>query len=503
MTADPGSLLPVALQAVATVSELMRTRRPVTVTEKSDRDLVSDVDVAIERAVREQLAAATPGVGVLGEEEGSSGDQGGEWLWTLDPIDGTSNYTHGLLLCAISLALLHHGRPVVAVIDVPFLGQRYHAVEGHGAYAGTRRLTVSSVTQLRDAVVAIGDYAVGDDAERRNQHRLATTILLAPHVHRIRMLGTAALDLAWVADGRLDASITLGNKPWDTAAGVLIAREAGATVLDKDGAPHDLTSAATIAATRPLLDQLMPLIQATDSEYLPVNPAPPPHATLSAIIARAAHLILDFDGPVCRLFAGTPAATIAAKLRAVLPSERQPATSHSTDPFEILTHAAAASPELAARAEAAMTELEMTAVATAAPAAYIHDVVTACRESGRSVAVISRYSADAVRDYLTRRSLIGGIGLIVARTGHTPDQFEPDAPPFEQTLTALNAEPATCALVTAAAARIQAANRAGTHTIGYATAPGMREALTAARAETVIASLADLVLILRARPLPN
>jgi myo-inositol-1(or 4)-monophosphatase len=122
-------------------------------------------------------------------------------------LDGTSNFAHGLPLCAISLALLHDGRPVVAVID-----------------------------------------ATGDGADRKNELRVAATIQLTPRVHRIRMLGTAAVDLAWVADGRLDASVTLGNKPWDASAGVLIAREAGATVTDANGRPHDLTSAATIAA---------------------------------------------------------------------------------------------------------------------------------------------------------------------------------------------------------------------------------------------------------------
>ena len=271
-TADPGSLLPVAFQAVAAASEMMRTRRPASLTEKSDRDLVSDVDLAIERAMRDHLDSATPDIGILGEEEGRSGNHGGEWLWTLDPIDGTANFAHGLPMCATTLALLHRGRAVLAVIDAPFLAQRYHAIEGHGAFTGTTALAVSKTTSLHDAVVAIGDYAVGDDADRKNQLRLATTLQLAPRVHRIRMLGAAALDLAWVAEGRLDASITLANNPWDTAAGVLIAREAGAVVVDKNGTPHDVNSAAAIAAPAPLVDQLIPLIQAADNDYKPTSP---------------------------------------------------------------------------------------------------------------------------------------------------------------------------------------------------------------------------------------
>ena len=216
---DPGSLLPVALQAAGIAADMMRTGRPAQVTEKHDRDLVSDVDLAIERQVRAHLAEATPDIGFLGEEEGQTGGQAEGWLWTLDPIDGTSNFAHGIPLCATSLALLHDGRPVLAVINAPFLGLRYHALDGHGAHAGEHRMSASSTDRLKDAVVAVGDYATGPRADHKNQQRLALTIQLAPRVHRVRMIGSAALDLAWVAEGRLDAAIMLVNKPWDTAAG--------------------------------------------------------------------------------------------------------------------------------------------------------------------------------------------------------------------------------------------------------------------------------------------
>jgi myo-inositol-1(or 4)-monophosphatase len=262
-TPDPEALLPVALQAASIAAKMMQTRRPASVTEKHDRDLVSDVDVAIERAVRGYLHQATPGVGFLGEEEGGTATPAEGWLWTLDPIDGTSNYAHRLPLCAVSLALLRDGHPVAAVIDAPFLGQRYHAVEGQGAHSGQARLSASTATRLRDAVVAVGDYATGPRAERKNELRLAVTVQLASQVHRIRMLGTAALDLAWVAEGRLDASIMLGNKPWDTSAGVLIAREAGAAVVDAEGKPHGFGSSATISAPAALIDPLIALIHAT------------------------------------------------------------------------------------------------------------------------------------------------------------------------------------------------------------------------------------------------
>ncbi|MBX6769999.1 MAG: inositol monophosphatase, partial [Actinomadura rubrobrunea] len=218
-----------------------------------------EVDYAIERAVRDNLRAKTPDIAFLGEEEGKSGT--GDLMWVLDPVDGTANYVRNLPLCGISLALIHHSRPIVGVIDLPFLGARYHAAHTIGAYQADRRLQVSMTTNLKDAIVALGDYAVGEGAETKNRLRLALTERLAARVQRIRMLGSAALDLAWVAEGKLDAAIMLSNKPWDTAAGVLIAREAGAVVIDTDGIDHTLTSTATIAVTPNLAHQLGILIQ--------------------------------------------------------------------------------------------------------------------------------------------------------------------------------------------------------------------------------------------------
>src|SRR5262245_8303351 len=110
MTPDPEALLPVAMQAAGLAAEMMHARRPASITEKHDRDLVSDVDIAIERAVRDHLYQATPDIGFLGEEEGATDSPSTGWVWTLDPIDGTSNFTHSIPLCATSLALLRDGR---------------------------------------------------------------------------------------------------------------------------------------------------------------------------------------------------------------------------------------------------------------------------------------------------------------------------------------------------------------------------------------------------------
>jgi myo-inositol-1(or 4)-monophosphatase len=258
---SPQELLPTAVQATTIARELIRTRQPGALTTKGDRDYASDADYAAERAVRAFLAQATPSIGFLGEEEGASGNTG-DLQWALDPIDGTVNFAREIPLCAVSLALLRGTRPVLGVIDLPFLGDQYTALEGRGAYCGGHRLQVSSVSTLHDAVVSIGDYAVGEAAEHKNAARLAVTNELARTALRVRMFGSAAIDLAWLAAGKTHATITLSNKPWDMAAGVLLAREAGATVVDLDGTEHSTQSQATIATIPALLRTVLELVHA-------------------------------------------------------------------------------------------------------------------------------------------------------------------------------------------------------------------------------------------------
>jgi myo-inositol-1(or 4)-monophosphatase len=504
MTADPGALLPIALHAANAARDLMLAG-PKTVTEKSDRDLVSDTDLAIERAIRSYLQEATPDIGFLGEEEGQSGDPASGWLWTLDPIDGTSNYAHGIPLCAVSLALLDQGRPVLAVIDAPFLGERYHAIEGQGAFMGDRKLTASTTSRLHDAIIAIGDYATGNGADRKNELRLAATVQLTSRVHRIRMIGTAALDLAWIADGRLDASITFANQTWDTAAGVLIAREAGAHVSDANGQPHTISSDATIAAAPAIADQLIALLRTADltpgAQDTPVA-FTPPHAGLDAILSRARHLIFEFDGPVCDLTAAMPSQdTLAAQLRAII-------TADGTSPPAAITPAdmhwaTALGPDLAARIDAHLAQSEVTAAEQARPAAYIHEALAACRDSGRIPAILGQHSAQAVTDYLARHSLTEQASQITALPAYPPGHLQPFAHLLEDTIRAIDATPKDCALITASPASTQTARSLDVPVIGYATTPAASDQLTDAHADCLIPSLADLTLRLRARPLPN
>lgn len=254
---DIADLLPIATEALNRAHKIVLDYAPGAVTYKSDRDMATEVDYAVEEAVRAFLQHETPEIPFLGEEHGQTGDPQDDLVWVLDPVDGTVNLLHHVPLCAVSLSVFTRKQSVLGAVDLPFLGARYTAAQGHGATVNDRSIACSGTANMSNALISIGDYAVGDRAEEKNEKRLAVTATLAESAQRLRMLGAAAIDLVWVAEGRLDASVMLSNKPWDTGAGVLIAREAGAQVLDIDGTPHDRNSTATVAVNPELASALM------------------------------------------------------------------------------------------------------------------------------------------------------------------------------------------------------------------------------------------------------
>lgn len=227
---------------------------------KGDRDFATAVDLAIEEAVREILRDELPEVPFLGEEEGGATLSEGV-LWVLDPIDGTVNFMHGSPLCAISLALIEYGEPTLAVVDLPMMGERYVAARGEGAYLNGQPISVSSVARLHDATIGMADFAVGSEAEEENRVHLDLVRALAVQALRVRVHGSEAVDLAWLAVGRIDATLMLSNLPWDVSGGVLLVREAGGFVFDRDGTPHSPSSEYTLASAPGLVDPLVELVE--------------------------------------------------------------------------------------------------------------------------------------------------------------------------------------------------------------------------------------------------
>src|SRR5690625_2910113 len=173
---------------------------------------------------------------------------------------GTANFARGLAVCGVSLALVRGHTPMVGVIALPLLGRRYWAAAGRGAHRDGKPIRASQRTHLQEAMVALGDYGTGEGALERNLIAFTLDQELAPRVERLRRLGSAAADLVLVADGTLDASLTLGNRTWDMAAGTLIAREAGAMVADSAGTDHTTTSICTLALAPGLADELLALV---------------------------------------------------------------------------------------------------------------------------------------------------------------------------------------------------------------------------------------------------
>ncbi|MGW0435021.1 inositol monophosphatase family protein [Micromonospora sp. NPDC003197] len=262
------ALLPIAIEAVDRASHLLRNQSPGALTHKGDRDLASQLDYQIEREVRSFLRERTPHIGFHGEEEGPFGAT--EMQWALDPIDGTANFVRSLPMCGISLGLVHHENPVLGVIDLPFLTGRYSATIGNGAHLNGQPIMTSATNNITSAIVAIGDYAVGIDAAVKNRLRLALTAELAEIVQRVRMTGSAALDLAWLAEGKIDAALTLSNHLWDMAAGVAIAREAGASIIDIDGSAYTKHSSTTLATTPYLKDDIFTILKRVSGENITV-----------------------------------------------------------------------------------------------------------------------------------------------------------------------------------------------------------------------------------------
>ncbi|WP_018909246.1 inositol monophosphatase family protein [Salinispora arenicola] len=269
MTHQLTDLLDIARAAVQLGTRVLKTTAVQHVTAKGPKDVVTDLDLRIEQQILTFLKEQTPDIGRYSEEAGGDPARPRQ-RWVLDPIDGTVNLVHALPLYGVSLALTDGVRPLLGVISLPTLHRTYWGALNLGAWCNSQPIAPSSATNLAEAMISMGDYGTGDDADERNHVAVALHAALAPAAGKVRMLGSAAVDLAFVADGTLDASITLGNRDWDMAAGVAIARAAGANVTDTDGTPHNLSSRTTIVTAPGLTGAVLhTLRQATDGTTYP------------------------------------------------------------------------------------------------------------------------------------------------------------------------------------------------------------------------------------------
>ncbi|MCT8997926.1 inositol monophosphatase family protein [Chelativorans intermedius] len=211
---------------------------------KGPGDYVSQADRRAEEIVYSELSRARPGYGFLMEESGVREGEDAQHRWLVDPLDGTTNFLHGIPLFAVSIALERQGQLVAAVIYNPAMDELYTAERGGGAFCNDRRMRVAARGRLSDAVVGTGIPHLG-----RGDHGQALIDLrnVMAETAGIRRLGAASLDLAYVAAGRFDGFWEDALSPWDIAAGILMIREAGGFVTDRKGG-HEMLSTGSVVA---------------------------------------------------------------------------------------------------------------------------------------------------------------------------------------------------------------------------------------------------------------
>jgi myo-inositol-1(or 4)-monophosphatase len=211
---------------------------------KGPGDFVSQADKKAEKILHTELSRARPGYSFLMEEEGEIIGDDPQHRWIIDPLDGTTNFLHGIPLFAISIALERQGQLVAGLVFNPVMDELFTAERGNGAFVNDRRLRVAGRRDMHEAVIGTGVPHIGRGDHGKYLKQLAK---MMPEVAGIRRLGAAALDLAYVAAGRMDGFWEEGLHPWDVAAGAIIIREAGGYATDETG-DHNVVDAKTVVA---------------------------------------------------------------------------------------------------------------------------------------------------------------------------------------------------------------------------------------------------------------
>ena len=231
-------------------------RAALQISNKGEIDLVTEADLAAERFIIERIKSHYPRHAILAEEADASGikhEGAGEYKWIIDPLDGTTNYAHGYPVFCVSIALERDGRIELGVIYDPLRDEMFSAERGEGATLNGRRIHVSEVEELNNAMLCTGfPYNVremGDFARHFYNFIM--------HAQGVRRDGTAALDLAYVACGRFDGFWEEGLRPWDVAAGLLLIEEAGGRVSYYDGSPFNVYTPPILASNGLVHDAMM------------------------------------------------------------------------------------------------------------------------------------------------------------------------------------------------------------------------------------------------------
>src|SRR5690348_10957011 len=261
--AQPESFLP-AMSAIAREAGALLIQyfhQGLKIEYKGDADLVTAADRASEALIRERIKKSFPSHDVLGEEQGLN-DQGSDYRWYVDPLDGTTNFAHGYPVFCVSMALEHRAaakpQRIAGVVYDPTRDEIFTAELGKGAQLNGKSISVSKITQLNESLVATGFPS----HKRHKNPNIFFYHQITLRTHGVRRAGSAALDLCNVACGRFDGFWEFNLNPWDTAAGVLIVQEAGGQVTRFDGQPFRIDSRETLASNGQVHDALLREFQA-------------------------------------------------------------------------------------------------------------------------------------------------------------------------------------------------------------------------------------------------
>ncbi|WP_369973852.1 inositol monophosphatase family protein [Pelomonas sp. KK5] len=257
---------------------------------KAPNDFVTEVDQAAEQVIIETLLSAYPDHGILAEESGREhGAKHSEFVWIIDPLDGTTNFIHGLPMYCVSIALAHRGVVQQAVVYDPTRNDLFYATKGRGAYLNDKRLRVSKRTRLSDALVGTGfPYRRGDNPKRY----LKMFEAVMTEVAGVRRPGAAALDLCYVAAGYYDAFFEMGLNPWDVAAGSLIITEAGGLIGNFTGESDFMHQREVLAGSPKIYGQMVPILapftRVIKEEDLAADEAAAAKPTAAEVVAKTA-----------------------------------------------------------------------------------------------------------------------------------------------------------------------------------------------------------------------
>jgi len=250
-------MLETAIEAARRAGRLVAERYPreQKVTVKGYRDIVTETDTAAESIILDTIGERFPGHHVVSEEKGGDGWRNG-YAWIVDPLDGTTNYAHHLPVFSVSIGVLEDGVPLLGVVYDPLLDQCFVAERGKGATLNGDPVRTSRVADLSATLIGL-DWGHADAVRAQS---LAYLNRVAPRCGTLRALGSAALALAYVAAGWLDAYFNLALKPWDTAAGCLLVAEAGGRCTDLAGRPYSVDKPGCLATNGAIHEELLGVV---------------------------------------------------------------------------------------------------------------------------------------------------------------------------------------------------------------------------------------------------